>query len=194
MIQTRSIHSTLRHATQASHEAVDAQFPEGLPSPASYRTYLHGMNAVVEGLASQRSQLDLRLLDSKLMAPFERLAQMQSALLDDAASDPLACDGPKLSRLSGYAEAIGAIYVVLGSSLGARYLLKQARASAVMVDLPLHFLEHLAQMSALWPAFCAALDAHPETDLPELTAGADAAFNCVQQNFLHASALTGTRN
>jgi heme oxygenase len=113
----------LRQATDPAHARVDACFPQGLEDANAYRRYLLGMHALVVALE--------RALDTMTLDPAwrewrdPRREQWLRADLADIGAAPLP-EGPALP-LSGSAAAAGALYVLEGSSLGARGLLEDAK-------------------------------------------------------------------
>ena len=126
----------LRTATQAAHARVDACFPRGLHDVADYRRYLCGMHALVEALESALAQA--RLLPEWIAW---RRPERVHWLRDDLAAvgaTPLR-SGPALP-LGSTAEAVGALYVVEGSALGATQLLKDARSMGWNERNGAHFL------------------------------------------------------
>lgn len=82
-------------------------------------------------------------------------------------------------RAGSPGEALGALYVLEGSGLGARVLLSQLRRSA-LAGAPLAYLEHLAAgIEHRWPAVVTALDSVDDAAASSVLAGAKHAFRRV---------------
>lgn len=160
-------HDALRAATGAAHARVDGVLGGGLHSADDYRAYLRGMHRFVRdgeaalahvprALAGQRGRLesDMEALD---VVPLPAAAQ-PAAVVDRPGQ-------------------LGWSYVVAGSSLGARFLLREVRALGYAAGAGADFLSGHARGDA-WPAFLRELDAAAltDTDHPRLCAAATEAF------------------
>jgi heme oxygenase (biliverdin-IX-beta and delta-forming) len=102
----------LRAATSDVHARVDAMFPDGLSSAHAYRRYVLGMH---------RFAVDYEIATAALPRASAWLAQDLMAL----SQPPLAADGARLP-VADATERLGWDYVMAGSSLGARVLLRDA--------------------------------------------------------------------
>lgn len=122
MPEARLRRQQLRRATAAAHQRVDAVFPDGLVDAGAYRCYLQGMHRLCADILAAGSALpaDPQFDDERR----QRVALLQADLdrLGHAALPP----GPPLP-LSSPLEQAAAEYVIGGSRLGARLLLRQAR-------------------------------------------------------------------
>lgn len=161
MHDPRSVRQQLREATHPAHARVDALLRDGLADAPTYAGYLAGMHgflgAVREALPDVGADL-LRLRDD--------LATV------GVAPPPL----PPPVRVAP-AERLAWRYVVDGSALGARVLLRQATALGHDALHGATFLAHHAAGDA-WDATCRALDALPldASHRLALCAAADRAF------------------
>lgn len=146
---------------------MDGVLGGGLHSDADYRAYLRGMHRFVRagqaalaqvsnGLADQRDRLE-RDLGALHIVPLPA-AEKPAAVLDRPGQ-------------------LGWGYVVAGSSLGARFLLREARALGFDAGTGADFLSGHAGGDA-WPAFLRELDAAAlsDSDHPRLCAAATEAF------------------
>lgn len=138
------LRARLREATADLHAAVDQLFPRGLDDPASYRRYLLGMH---------RFASDYEVAVRSMPRHSTWLARDLQAL----ALAPLAAEGPR-RPLSAPAPRLGWRYVMAGSALGARRLLRDATRLGLCGTTGAAFLEAHAA-SEDWPRLLARLDA-----------------------------------
>ncbi len=164
----------LRAATSDAHARLDALLADlDLRERRAYRTFLEVSAAAL-----------LPLEDALTAADVARIFPDWS---ERARSDALRADleriGGEVRPLRLAAEldhdgVLGAMYVLEGSRLGARALLKQAAASAdPIVAGATAYLRH-GMGQPLWPSFLIALESHAESlvDPEGAIAGADLAF------------------
>lgn len=174
-------HSKLREATASRHDALDAHvvgagYFQTRAGYAQYLQRLHAFHAIFD-LQARRLAPDL----------FGRWHVDQHAGLLTRDLEALGCHAAMPAApatdafcLSDRSAVIGALYVVIGSSLGARVLLPWANK----LPLPggggagVSYLSHLAA-SRDWPAFVAFLDDDDTIDEPAMLRGAEAAFDAV---------------
>lgn len=161
----------LRAATADLHARVDALFPDGLDSADAYRRYVLGMHrfavdheVAIDAPPRQSSWLsqDLVALSLLPLPPLGRRVRI---------ADPFA--------------RIGWAYVMAGSAMGARALLRDARRLGFDGRRGARFLERHAdgdEWEALQPRL-AALDAADEDQHAALARGARDAFACVHHCF-----------
>lgn len=168
----------LRAGTSAAHAGVDAFFGSGLRSIGDYRAYLLGLHALVR-------DADAALVVAPLSAPWRawRHPAREAWLRQDLAwhgLEPLRA-APALA-LGGDAAAAGCLYVIEGSALGARLLLRDVGPLGFDADAGASFLHrHAGEGTARrWRDFTAMLEA----------AGFDAAAD---RAMLDAAAATFTR-
>ena len=168
MTGVQPAHARLRAATAAGHARVDGCFPDGLRDAEDYRRYLRGMAALLAALAAA----DAELADA-FIAQRGRLAQ------DMQATGTTAMPAPTASVLAGNAGRLGARYVVEGSALGARVLLRQAQALGHGPAHGASFLAYHAERGRThWPRLLQALAACDADGaaFPALLAGARDSF------------------
>ena len=161
MQDTPSVRSQLRDATRPAHARVDALFRDGLGEPGTYAGYLAGMHRFLGAVWHALPDLGTPL--TLLQDDLEAIGHAVPALPEP---HPVAA-----------AETLAWRYVIDGSSLGARVLLRQVAALGVDAGRGATFLAHHAG-GAAWDATCRDLDAFPPdpTGLRALCAAADRAF------------------
>lgn len=118
----RVAHAALRNATREDHARLDARFPAGLADIPTYRVYLRGMHRFVADLTAA-----LRLAGDAT-AFQERCGEAHAALgadLVDLRAPPLP-PGP-LPDMGTGATRLGWEYVLTGSAMGAKLLLRDAQ-------------------------------------------------------------------
>lgn len=160
-------HDALRAATGAAHQRVDGVLGGGLRSAADYRAYLRGMHRFVSDGESALA----------------RVANTLGQQRDRLERDMRALDVVRLPATAGPAAVVdrpgqlGWSYVAAGSSLGARFLLREARVLGFDAGTGADFLSGHAGGDA-WPVFLRELDAAAlsDTDHPRLCAAATEAF------------------
>ena len=168
---THDARQRLRHATAQLHATVDGLFAGGLDSAAVYRRYVLGMH---------RFAAEYDVVVGASPGHSSRLAQDLIAL----ALPPLPALGVRHRALDQDVR-LGWEYVMAGSSLGARRLVRDARALGFGATRVASFLEHHAA-GAAWPALQARLDAFDSRDAQRMSAaetGAREAFALVQDCF-----------
>lgn len=140
-------HARLREGTRDGHARVDACFADGLHDAASYRRYLGGMHALLGALAAS---------DALLAADYRH----HRALLDDdlSALGLPAPAQPTAPIIDGEDARLGARYVIEGSAMGARLLLRQALALGHSPAAGARFLTyHVDRGTTHWPRLVHAL-------------------------------------
>lgn len=170
----------LRGATHPTHEALDASIMAARPfdSVANYARFLKVQHAFHRDVAPLYAAPALANLIPGLpgLSRFRAVTQDAASLgvtLPEYSAPPAAGEG------LGIPEALGWLYVIEGSNLGAAFLLKAAKKMGLSED---HGASHLAEApegrANHWRAFKEALDAVPLTEAEEARciAGAEAAF------------------
>lgn len=163
----------LKAATSAAHEQVDNAVMAAAPfaSPENYARFLrfqYRLHRHVEPLYADAT------LQSVLpeLSDRSRLSAVEQDLADLGLSPPAAALGPRLPK----GEALGWLYVVEGSNMGAAFLAKDA-AKIGFSDQ--HGARHLAAHSEgrglHWRRFTAALDAAELNEAEDLAAQGAAA-------------------
>lgn len=158
----------LREATAELHGRVDAMFPDGLDSLHAYRRYVLGMH--------------------RFAADYETATAMLPRASSWLAQDLAALSQPPLPALdvrrpvADQAERLGWDYVMAGSSLGARVLLREAGRLGFHADHGAAFLARHAD-GADWAAVqsrLAGLDVDDDRRMALAEAGAREAFALVR--------------
>ena len=169
----------LRHATSDQHARLDAQFGAlDLTGRAGYRAFLEASAAALMPL---EDALEAAGVDD--VFPDWEQRSRRTAMLDDLArvggtARPLKAD---LSLDAG--AVLGVMYVLEGSRLGARYLLKTvAKSSDPVVTSATRYLAHGAD-GRLWQSFLVMLERHAAalSDDAGAIAGARQAFDLFEQ-------------
>ncbi len=161
---TGALRQQLRTRTADLHARLDSRFPQGLTSPETYAGYLVGMH---------RFASDYEVVVGRLPRQSFWLARD----LQHVGLSPIPPSGV-CSPLSDPDERLGWDYVMAGSSMGARALVRQARALGHRDDAGACFLAAHAD-SADWPDVLGRLDASGspgEATVERMERGARAAF------------------
>lgn len=156
-----SLHERLRAATREAHVALEdgLDWQARVATRAGYRALLarlHGIHAAWE------PAIAAALEDDAFLAPRLRLAPLRADLLrlgcDPAAIAALPEPGP--IPLRSRAEALGALYVLEGSSLGGLVILRHvARLHGIAADDGgSYYGGRGRETGALWAAFRATLE------------------------------------
>lgn len=174
-------HGQLREATLASHAALDA----AVGSFGSLREYSRYLSA----MAAFRAPVEATLAASGDIAPSgmtlpPTLSPALSADMADLGVPPATTGSASLAPLVKSPSGVaGALYVLEGSAVGARILVR--RAAALGLDAT-HGARHLvAQASdrARWPRFLLALERVPAFDLDAAISAATAVFASASSAF-----------
>lgn len=161
----------LRSATAALHAQLDALFPRGLDSIATYRRYLLGMHRFVVDYEIVVDALPRR--SAWLASDLGRLSLLPLVARGRCRKEPHA------------AARLGWDYVLAGSSLGARSLVRDARRLGFSEHEGARFLAGHAR-SPDWSELqlrLQALDPDDRTRVAQAEAGAIAAFALVRDCF-----------
>ncbi|SIQ29894.1 biliverdin-producing heme oxygenase [Solilutibacter tolerans] len=150
MTPRTAAHTRLREATAVDHARVDGCFPHGLQDAAAYRRYLRGMHALLTALSNRDEQLNVGYAIHR-----QHLADDLLALDARSASLPSGID-----ILDPHAR-LGVRYVIEGSALSARLLLRQAEALGHHATSGATFLTHHVDRGIThWPRLMQALAQH----------------------------------
>jgi heme oxygenase len=136
------LHQVLRAHTASAHARVDAGLGGGLRDAGAYAAYLEGM---AEFLDVARAFIDDDWLDAA-----------RHHLAADLGRGPAPDAQPRAGRTIDRAQAAGWRYVIAGSTLGARVLLRDARALDAGAGSGTAFLSSFAASDA-WPRCLAQL-------------------------------------
>lgn len=146
---TGAVRQQLRTRTADLHARLDSRFPQGLTSPEAYAGYLVGMH---------RFASDYEVMVGQLPRHSFWLARD----LQHVGLLPIPPSGV-CTPITDPDERLGWHYVMAGSSMGARALVRQARALGHRDDAGACFLAAHAA-SADWSEVLARLDASPSVD------------------------------
>ncbi|MCP1198815.1 biliverdin-producing heme oxygenase [Notoacmeibacter sp. MSK16QG-6] len=152
----RSLRHGLREETREAHEALDTVMSQyRLDDASNYAAFLRIHEAVLPAIE--------RALEAEGIAadlPDWPMRQRRDALAADLAELPgsppcLMASPPDLPDLSSRAARFGATYVLEGSRMGAKLLVRSVPEGDRR--FPTRFLRH-GESEKLWPSFVAALD------------------------------------
>jgi heme oxygenase len=173
----------LRAECDAAHQRVDVLFRGGFRSIAGYQAYLLGMERLLRAcraalapvpLAASWSAFrdDLHGRGHHVVADLRALGVAPSSVQDRLA-------------VPGHGEAIGVLYVIEGSALGARGLARDVARLGLDAGNGAAFLHDHAGDAARWRLFLDQLEALPSALAPALREGALAAFAVAADAFAH---------
>jgi heme oxygenase len=172
-------HSFLREATADRHTALDAAvsaagFFNSLPAYLLYLQRLHAFHRVFD--------LQARDVAPDLFARWN--VDLHAGLLArdiDVLGAPASSTSATVTetfRLLDRSTLIGALYVLIGSSLGARVLLPWAKQLPLPDTGGIAYLSHLAA-SRDWPVFVEYLETETDLDEAATLRGAQSTFDAV---------------
>ena len=172
-----TLHATLRRATADAHSRVDAAVGGGIADETGYACYLRGLH-------------DFLACSHDALGPAWSLQPLQALLLDDMEAmgvRPATGPGIEVAVAVDDITRLGWAYVVAGSSVGARQLVRQAEALGSRAAPATAFLRRFAH-SPMWPGVLSALEA-ARLDFPQterLREAALAAFATAEAAFQRA--------
>ena len=158
---SESLHQRLRTATAAEHERLERHFDwqARIATLDGYRSLL----ARLRGFhAAYEPAIGRALADEPFFGPRRRLARLDADLaflgLDPAAIDALPIPTPP--ALDGRAQALGALYVLEGSTLGGQVIGKHIeRLHGLGPETGCaYYRGHGRDAAAMWAAFRSALE------------------------------------
>lgn len=165
-----SLRGRLRDATAAAHARVDARLAGAFDDVDGYAAFLLGMHRFVRSAR-------------RVLGEADDLVACEAALADDlAVLGRRALDGTCEAPATREDARLGWRYVIAGSSLGARVLLRRAQALGFDADRGARYLALHARGDA-WASLLATLESlqlAPDAERDAL-AGAHAAFSCVER-------------
>lgn len=176
------IRHSLRAATAQAHERLDACAQRvNLADRESYGRFLQAQSGPVMALEAALQDFGVaRLL------PDWPLRSRTSALHYDLEYLTLRPGSCRAVRLTSAAEAFGTLYVLEGSRLGARVLLRQILAAAPDIRPATRFLSHGSDQK-LWTTFLQILEAKVGVnDLGGCIQGAHGTFAVFEASFMRA--------
>ncbi|HEY8612583.1 MAG TPA: biliverdin-producing heme oxygenase [Roseomonas sp.] len=180
-----SLRARLRAATQPDHDRLEDGLRLTDPglTPERYRAVLarfHGF------WAGWEPRVAGELSDDAFLAPRRRLHLLRDDLraLDVAPEALPICPPPPLH---GHAEAMGSLYVMEGSALGGRMILKSLGRLCLPEGGQSYFAGYGDATGAMWRSFLERLEAEP--DVPAVLRGAKATFETLADWMLGAPAI-----
>lgn len=172
-------HGELRRATAAVHQELDElverrNFFGSVEHYGCYLARMHLFHRQVEpAIAGSHAQ------DARDWLRDDRIGWLE-ADMGDLDRSPLrgAAGLGRIPLLPSPGARLGALYVIVGSSLGARMLVRRLEALGLPPGRAARYLGGLAAFDG-WKAFLAHLEATPLETEGDLLAGALATFDCV---------------
>jgi heme oxygenase len=184
----------LKSETADSHRAVEARLglPYSIAGLAQYRdclTAFYRLYRPLEQVLAGFREWPALGIDIGERAQTPRL---HSDLQELGVDPSQLCDAPaaSLPHLPGFAHALGALYVLEGSTLGGQIILRHLRQvlGDRIAGADAFFSGHAQQTGTMWNSFRASLDAYgtqsPETT-PDAIAGAESTFAAVGDWMTH---------
>ena len=168
----------LRSATRAQHARLDGLFPHGIRDDADYRRYLRGMQSVMAAMSRADPML------ARVYARSLRHLDEDMRILDCAAAIALTPD------IAGRHRYWGHRYVIDGSSMGARVLVRDVAALGWTAEQGAAFLAyHLRRGRSVSPRLRAQLARLDARGADPVVASADATFAFVADAFRAADTM-----
>lgn len=172
-LQPTSLRDILKEATAGAHARLDAKLrADDLRTLAGYRRFLQNNAAALLPLEDALRRAGVM----RLLCDWEQRSRAAAIMAD------LAIVGGSLPpsapiRLAGDSAVLGTLYVLEGSRLGARYLLRHVKASReARVYKATSYLGHGAG-PPFWPDFLGILERHRRlVDAGAMVQAADQAF------------------
>ena len=161
MIRTVPLRERLRRETRQAHDALDRSLdlmerPLSLPQFTRLLGRFHGLHRAIEPALTA-------ILEPSLMAGRSKLAALQHDLRLCAAAGhprPRQPDVPDLPPLTDRADALGALYVIEGSTLGGRLIARHHRQQPDIPADALHYFNvYDGHGGEMWRAVCDILNA-----------------------------------
>ncbi len=183
-------HVVVREATAEAHRRIEQALalPDSIRTIGDYRAWLgrfFGMYLPLEEFFRGFSAWGDWKIDLNALGQARALRQDLIALDCDPCSIELAA-GDALPRLTSFAEALGALYVLEGSKLGGRMILRELlpRLSSEIAGAWTFFEGHGAETGARWVDFRSSLDAFCAAEpaaLDSVIEGANATFSAIHR-------------
>jgi heme oxygenase len=163
----------LKQATQAAHERVEALVGRAgmFASDEGYLRYLQATYRAREGVERQ-----LEAAGAAALSPDWERRRLSQALSDDIRDlgGDLPADALSQPAIGSRAELLGALYVLEGSALGARLLVKSAEALGYTARSGARHLHQQAGDGQAWRSFLALLAAEDMDEAQETACAAAA--------------------
>jgi heme oxygenase len=165
-----TVRSVLRDATSALHVEVDTAMSEVMGRGGYPEFLLRSADALLPLESALEKAGVVGILPD--WAQRSRSLAIQADLADLSVAMPEHVEGIRALRIEGEAALFGALYVLEGSRLGARYI-----ARGIDPTLPARYIRH-GEGLPLWPTFLARLECSVavQDHLDDALSGARAAF------------------
>lgn len=151
-----TLHALLRRRTSAQHDHVETLAGGGML--ASRDGYVRFLNGSYSARAALEPVLDAAGAADVFAAwPGRRIAALIAADLGDLGERPPGSIATA-PEIAGRAELLGSLYVVEGSSLGARVLVNSVQAFGMIAAHGARHLHHQASDRSAWRQFMTILD------------------------------------
>ena len=173
MLNANGLRNVLRHSTQNEHDRLDALIGN-FSDLASYRSFLVGSYRFRKSLEATTAAIDFWQAELLL----DELAQDLEELGADSVRAPTAAVFANTP-----AEQLGLLYVLEGSALGGRLLVRRAEALGLSAT---HGARHLAMQvrdPGRWRRFLDLLESQEDIDLAMAVRGAQTCFSAALANF-----------
>jgi heme oxygenase len=176
----RPRHAYLRDTTKAAHDALEravesAGFFDGV---AAYGNYLRRMRLLHLSLERSLGSASGEWLGRWGLADHASWLDDDLYALSIAALPASAARGFRKPKCDDDAARLGAFYVMLGATLGARLLVRRIDSLTLPPAQGRTYLTALSRCND-WPGYLEALEAEPLSSEPGIGAGAVAAFESV---------------
>ncbi|MFN3867438.1 MAG: biliverdin-producing heme oxygenase [Hyphomicrobiaceae bacterium] len=170
-------HAALRNGTSALHAELDATVTSSqyFASIAGYGEYLHRLRAFQRDFDCAALRCGTRWPTKWRVDQHVGWLDRDLAALGLTSRSPASGCAAKTLALNTTSALLGALYVVVGSGLGARVLLARARALALPNSGGTLYLESLSRVTD-WRAFLAFLESAPSISEPLMIEGAAITF------------------
>ncbi|MCJ8521263.1 heme oxygenase [Pseudorhizobium tarimense] len=173
----------VRDRTSSSHAKVEATVGS-FDSLENYRRYLRGSYIF-------RASLDARMNGLHwpeqfgLWAASDRLTDLMRQDMDDlgVTPPPINLAQPEPLLASDFESLLGTLYVVEGSSLGARVLFRRAQTLGLSDTFGARHLAAQARSVERWKRLLELLESAPVLDLDRTVAASEATFVAVERAF-----------
>jgi len=188
MASAESLRDALREGTRTDHDRLEDGLR--LTDPAMTRDRYAEVLALFHGFwAGWEPRVATELRDDAFLAPRRRLHLLREDLRA-LGIEPAALPDCPPPELHGRGEAMGSLYVMEGSTLGGRVILKGlGRLGLGEGGGTRYFAGHGEATGAMWRGFLARLDAEPDREA--VLRGARATFATLADWMLGAPVLHG---
>jgi heme oxygenase len=184
----RPRHAFLRETTRGAHEALeavldDAGYFKNLPAYMDYLRRLRLFHAVFERCLVEPGQMWLARWQ---IGDHRNWLDQDLAALGEGGPGPLSVAPARHPKCVDRASLLGAFYVLLGSTLGAKILVQRFDALGLPSDRGRAYLANLSRSNEVWHDFLSVLEGEPELAESGLRVGAVSTFESITDHMLGA--------